>query len=96
MFESRRASSEVSSFPSQSPLVSLSRIELERRLTAHQNIVDDSLLLVHARAARDQDLRVLMTHGRVVLDAGTWDVPIGYLVEASAVFVQEAKLLVRQ
>jgi len=56
--------------------------------------MDDSLLLVHARAARDQDLRVV--HGRVVLDAGTWDVPVGYRVEASAVFVQEAKLLVRQ
>ena len=53
--------------------------------------MDDSLLLEHARAARDQDLRVLMAHGRVVLDAGTWDVPVGYLIEASAVFVQEAK-----
>ena len=65
-------------------------------ITAHQNLVNDPLLLMHARAARSQDLRVLVTHGRVMLNAGAWDVSVSYLIESSLVFIQEAKLFVRQ
>jgi hypothetical protein len=61
-----------------------------RRSTAHQNIVDDPLLLVQARAALGKYLGLLVADRCMMLHSGTWDVPVGYLVEAFAMFVEEA------